>query len=242
MHLNMHMRIADLTEYNKGDVGEPLPLHRLQQIQSESQFVTHFFRDQQPVKLFQLVTPDHTYFTFTYEDHVIGYFWCVPVTKDILQIKSAHVFPPHQNKGMGTEARIRLVRTLNKRFIHDTQLSDQEEHVWRVKLPAAGVIRGIYDRESDTTYGVDEVGNLTSDGVTILDPSTDQSDPFTDYDHGSQRFFWIMESEHDAPTVRMMESHARYHDVGAHELWMQDPQAHHAAHRSTRVIHPCVGF
>jgi hypothetical protein len=238
----MIMRIQDLTEYNKGDVGEPLPLHRLQHIQSESQFVTHFFRDQQPVKLFQFMTPDHTYFTITYQDRIIGYFWCVPITSDILQIKSAHVFPPHQNMGIGTEARIRLVRTLHIRFIHDTQLSDQEEYVWRVKLPAAGVIRGIYDRELDTTYGVDQVGELTTDHVEILDPSQDQSDPFTDYDHASQRFFWIMESEHDAPTVRMMESHARYHDVGAHELWMQDPHVYHAAHRSTRVISPYVGI
>jgi len=234
--------MRDLTEYNKGDVGSPLPMHKLQHILGQSEFVTHFFRDQQPVKLFQWVSSDHTYFLITYLDQIIGYFWCVPVTGRSLQIKSAHVFSPHQNKGIGTEARIRLVRTLHIQFIHDTQLSDQEEQVWRVKLPAAGVIRGIYDRALDKTYGVHEVGDLTSDNVQILDPSMDQSDPFADYDHESQRFFWIMESDSHMCTMHMMESHHRYHELGADQLHDVDPHEYHRAHRSVRAIYPLVGF
>jgi hypothetical protein len=235
------MRACDLTEYNKGEAGQGLSDQLVKQLAQQAQFLTHFFREQLPVRIFHTHMDQDKYFILEWKDQIVGYFWCRRVTDQIYQIKLSHIYPQFQNQGLGTESYVHIVRNTGVAFIHDSQLSDQAEHIWRAKLPAANLIRGIYDRKLDQTYDVNRIGQPTSDGVMIVDPSEDVSDPIQDPDGSSQRFFWITKNSWGRPATHLLEAHAMYHDLG-HQLWNQDKLMWHRANQSLKVIESYCGF
>lgn len=229
------MRIQELTEYNKGKMGRTLSAEFLNDLRQTASYLTHFFRHQKPINIFQKQMDQDHFFLLEYVGELIGYFWCQHLTDRILQIKSSFIEPEYQNKGIGSEAYITLARHAGFGFVHDTQLSDQAEHIWTHSLRSAGMIRGIYDKVLDQTYSWDQVGHMTSDGAKILDPSADTSDSFSDPEDSSQRFFWLTESQHRAPSLRLLEIHRAYYLLGE-SLLKQDSNLYHAANRSPYVV------
>ena len=241
MHLNMHMRIADLTEYNKGEAGQGLSNGFIEQLRTTAKFLTHFFRSQSPVRIFHTDIDQDKYFLIEWKDQLVGYFWCRRVRDAIYQVKLSHINAAYQGQGLGTDSYIHIMRNAGVSFIHDAQLSDQAEHIWRVKLPAANLIRGIYDLKLDLTYNVSQIGEHTRDGVMIVDPAQDVSDPIWDPNGDSQRFFWITQSKWGTPAHHILESHAKHYELG-HQLWQQDKLAYHRANQSLKVIQAHSGF
>ena len=236
------MRIQDIVEYNKGSAGKPFSSQTLLKMRAQAEFETHFFRDQTEIKIFRVWNPPDVYLLLEQREEIIGYFWCRQQNDSILQIKFSYLVPEFRNRGIGTEAYIHLAHTAGYRLIHDTQLSDEAEKIWRNRLPSVGLIRGIWDRHLDTVYDVAQVGSLTQDGVVILDPSEDQTDPFVDYDGEQQRFFWITENKHRRPIVQALEAQRLYQQLGAQVLFEHDPIMYHRANRSLKVMATHEGF
>lgn len=230
------MKFRDLKEYNKGAAGEPFNSQTLDKLRARAEFITHFFRDQIQIKIFQVTHLPDVYFLLERREQIIGYFWCRQIEDNILQVKFSYIFPKFHNQGLGTEAYVHLIHLVGKRLIHDTQLSHQAEQIWKNKLPQLGLVRGIWDRRLNVTYGNNQVGNLTADNEIILDPSQDHSDPFIDYDGDTQRFFWITENKHGSKLHTVLESHKLYHLMGADQLWNEDPVVYHRANRSIQVL------
>lgn len=139
-------------EYSKGEIGTPLSLETLEKMKSNSRFLTHFFRDNQPVNIFYYKKDSSRFFIIEYINKIIGYFWTEKITNKIFQIKNAFIFDPYKNKGIGSECYITLINNAGVKFIHDTQLSDVAEYIWKNKLPSLGLIKGIYDRKINTIY------------------------------------------------------------------------------------------
>lgn len=233
--------MQDLTEYNRGEAGESLSLGFLQQLKAHARFLTHFFRDQSPVRIYHTDQDQDKYFIIEWQDQIIGYIWCRRVTDRIYQVKMSRINPPFQNKGLGTESYVHVIRNMGVAFIHDTQLSDQAEHIWRVKLPSANLIRGIYDLKLDKTYDVSQIGEHTTDGVMIVDPSLDTTDPVWDPDGDAQRFFWITQSKWGQPAIHTLESHLKYYEQG-HQLWEHDKFSYYRANQSLKVMQYYLGF
>ena len=220
------MKYRDLVEYNKGELGRPL---------------SFFFRNHKPVNIFHQIDGDSHYFILEYIGNLIGYFWAVEITNKILQIKNSVIYDNWQNKGIGTEAHISLVMHSGYKFIHDTQLTDTAEHIWKNKLPSVGLVKNIYDKELDKTYSLSQIGQITTDGKIILDPSQDTSDPMIDYAASSQRFFWITESVHKSPNALLLESHLNYYNLGE-AYFSIDQRMYHIANRSPKIIKENIGF
>ncbi|NJO64679.1 MAG: hypothetical protein HC836_43035 [Richelia sp. RM2_1_2] len=91
------------------------------------------------------------------KDSIHGYIMLINISNDIWQVKDAVVFD--SNKGIGTTLYHFIVRKGNtaqnvstKRLMHDTQLSQQAEKLWKDKLVSSGLLRKIYDKKLDTVY------------------------------------------------------------------------------------------
>lgn len=213
----------------------------IEQLRTTAKFLTHFFREQAPVRIFHTDMDQDKYFLMEWKDQIVGYIWCRRVTDRIYQVKLSHIHDEFRNKGLGTESYVHIMRNAGVAFIHDTQLSAQAEHIWRVKLPAANLIQGVYDIKLGQTYDPDRIGTHTRDGAIILDPSDDTTDPVLDPDGDQQRFFWITQSKHGAPAVLILESQQQYYEL-ADQLWHKDKLSYHRANQSLRVIQHNLGF
>lgn len=235
------MRIQNLTEYNKGEAGQGLSQSFLHSLREQAEFLTHFFRDQKPVNIYQTHMDSDKYFLIEYLDRTIGYLWCKHVNRNIYQVKLSYIVPEFRGQGLGTESYIQIMRNAGVRFIHDTQLSDEAEQIWRNKLPSANLIKGIYDRQLDQVYQLSQVGDQTVDGTTIISPHEHTSDPVMDPDGDQQRFFWITESKWGVAAHKLLEAHKLYHELG-HALFESDSHMWHRANQSLRVIVSHEGF
>ncbi|NJO64676.1 MAG: hypothetical protein HC836_43020 [Richelia sp. RM2_1_2] len=121
------------------------------------------------------------------------------IAGDVWQVKDAYV--KIQGEGLGTNLYFFIIRVGNKnkgvslkKLIHDTQLSPIAERIWKVSLVKKGITRKIYDKKLGKVYSEADIGQLTSDGVAILNPENDKTDYENDSLSRNMRFFWLVES------------------------------------------------
>jgi len=237
------MKLSDLTEYNKGDVGEPVDINRLQKLKQQSTFLTKFNRNELPVNIFKTVDHNSVWFILEYNNNIIGYIRTemVPNT-NILQAKDEQIFSQFRNQGIGTELYITLARIGGLRFIHDIQLSDTSENMWKNKLVSQHIVKGIYDKILDKVYQLSDIGNYTSDGKVILDPANDTTDPIIDYDGEGQRFFWILESINAGyPITEILNAQQKFYLHG-HDLLYIDLTSYNRARMTPKILNEYNGF
>jgi hypothetical protein len=204
--------LAELNEYNKGALGQPL------QDSALTKYIT-----QPPIGILPSIPgkTNTTIFVYYYEKdnicfyvisnqektEIYGYLQCEHVFEDVWQVKNAYVKCPGQ--GTGTELYHFVSRIGNKsagvpikKLINDTQLSPAAEAIWKNNLENRGLARKIYDKKLNICYNLEQVGQATLDNATILDPEMDTQDPSEDPTLGDIRFFWLIES-----TFRQLDIH-----------------------------------
>lgn len=202
------MKYAEISEYNKSPRSDRVDLSIIKNRLDKSVGPIGVIGVDKMLYIFYFEDVSQCFYILSdrNKDNIHGYIILINISEDIWQVKDAIVFDA--NKGIGTTLYHFIVRKGNtvqnvqtKRLIHDTQLSQQAEKLWKDKLVSIGLLRKIYDKKLDTVYDENMIGKTAIDGAVIINPEEDIIDTFQDYDHSSMRFFWLVESQYAQPVT-----------------------------------------
>lgn len=161
------------------------------------------------------------YFTIDHKSNEVSGYLQVIRFNDIWQEKGLYVFPQYRNVGLATDLYNFVIKHELIKMISDSQLTPDAERLWNALR--RGMTIKIYDKELDKVYDYSEIGNMTDDGIEIIDPKNDESYSKERFDD-NVRFFMLAESSEEVRKT-MSESLKRRTDI-QYYLEHGEPEIH----------------